>query len=193
MRGLPEPYAKRTVEGDLGLRVSAFSLLESIGQTRLLQAIGHDVANLTAVTKALVRETSFIPHDELERDIDDGMAMVAVEEAVRRHVGVLEEIHLPNGYHFIQRGKDLTGIHHLIGTGGIFCYSRRDREILSRALFNPEDPFHLCPRHPRLWIDRQYILWAMGLLSEVAPQAALRIMKKYLEPLNTKNTENADD
>lgn len=29
MLGLPEPFAKRTVEGDLGLRVSAMTLLEA--------------------------------------------------------------------------------------------------------------------------------------------------------------------
>ena len=34
-RGLPEPYAMRTVEGDLGLRVSAPALLESVGAERL--------------------------------------------------------------------------------------------------------------------------------------------------------------
>ena len=33
-RGLPEPKVKRTVEGDLGLRVSAMSLLEAAGVDR---------------------------------------------------------------------------------------------------------------------------------------------------------------
>ncbi len=186
MRGLPEPYAKRTVEGDLGLRVSAYSLLESVGERRLREAIGRDVGDLKELTRSLSRHTDFVPRSQMERDVDDGMTMMAVEEAVKRHVGELEEVHLPAGFHFIQRGKDLTGVKHLIGTGGIFCYTTRAKEILSRALYDPQDPFYLRPKEPQLWVDRHYILWAMGLLSEVAPDAALRMMKKYLEKITTK-------
>jgi len=183
MRGLPEPYAKRTVEGDLGLRVSAYSLLESVGVRRLQEAISRDVGDLRELARSLSRHPDFIPHCQADRDVDDGMAMVAVEEAVKRHVGRLEEVHLPAGFHFIQRGKDLTDVKHLIGTGGVFCYTARAREILSRALYDPQDPFYLRPKKPHLWVDRRYILWAMGLLSEIAPDAALRMMKRYLEPL----------
>jgi hypothetical protein len=31
LRGLPEPYAKRTVEGDIGMRYNAPGILESAG------------------------------------------------------------------------------------------------------------------------------------------------------------------
>ena len=39
--GLPEPFAKRTVEGDLGLRVSAIALLEASHRTTLPQKPGQ--------------------------------------------------------------------------------------------------------------------------------------------------------
>ena len=58
---------------------------------------------------------------------------------------------------------------------------RRAREILQAALFNPSNPFLLKPESPRLWIDQRYILWAMGLLAEVSPQAALHLMREHLK------------
>ena len=36
-----------------------------------------------------------------------------------------------------------------------------------------------------IWVDRTYILAAMGLLSSYYPQVALRIMKKELEKNGT--------
>jgi hypothetical protein len=39
----------------------------------------------------------------------------------------------------------------------------------------------LKPKRAEIWIDRSYILAAMGLLAEHYPQIALRIMKKELK------------
>ena len=181
-RGLPEPYAKRTVEGDLGLRVSAVALLEAVGQRRLQQQIGLGGSmNLAGIAQTLAEDVGQVPHNAQEQAIDEGMARAAVELSVARHVGTLRELHLPTGYCFVQEGKDLTGIRHLIGTGGIFSHTAHPRQILSVALFDPANPFLLKPRHPRLWVDRRYILWAMGLLADVRPQAALRLMHQHLE------------
>jgi uncharacterized protein (TIGR01319 family) len=181
-QGLPEPYAKRTVEGDLGLRVSAVSLLEAVGQQRLQQQIGLEGnLNLYDIIQALAEDVGQVPHNTEERSIDEGMARVAVELGVARHVGTLRELYLPTGHCFTQEGKDLTRIGHLIGTGGIFSHTTRTREILATALFDPANPFLLKPRAPRLWVDRRYILWAMGLLAEVSPQAALHLMREHLQ------------
>ena len=179
-RGLPEPYAKRTVEGDLGLRVSALSLLEAVGEKKLLAHIGAQNLNPPRIAAHLSREVGFIPSSTAEKAIDEGMAKAAVRLSVERHVGFLREFYLPTGYCFIQEGKDLTAVKHLIGTGGIFCHTKHTGEILKEALFDRRNPFLLRPKNPKLWIDRHYILWAMGLLAGVAPSAALRMMKKYL-------------
>jgi uncharacterized protein (TIGR01319 family) len=181
-RGLPEPYAKRTVEGDLGLRVSAVSLLAAVGEKRLQQQIGLEGnRNLTRITRMLAGDVGQVPHTAEGQAIDEGMARAAVELSLERHVGTLRELYLPTGYCFVQEGKDLTRIRHLIGTGGIFCHAPRTREILQAALFSPHNPFLLKPKAPRLWIDQRYILWAVGLLTEVSPQAALHLMKKHLQ------------
>jgi len=181
-RGLPEPYAKRTVEGDLGLRVSAVSLLAAAGQKRLQQQIGLDRnLDLDRITQALAEDVGRLPHNAEEWAIDEGMAKAAVELSAARHVGTLRELYLPTGHCFTQEGKDLTRIGHLIGTGGIFSHATRLREILAAALFDPANPFLLKPRAPRLWVDRRYILWAMGLLATVSPQAALHLMREHLQ------------
>lgn len=181
VRGLPEPYAKRTVEGDLGLRVSAVSLMEAVGKAKLRAHIGLDQLALESVVHHRAKETSFVPQTARSQAIDDGLAKAAVELSVERHVGTLREHYLPTGFCYIQEGKDLTGISHLIGTGGIFCHSAHSGEILQLALFNGNNPFLLRPQQPRLWIDPLYILWGMGLLAEIAPRTALRIMKNNLK------------
>jgi uncharacterized protein (TIGR01319 family) len=153
-----------------------------VGQKRLQQQIGLEGnLDLDEVTQALAENAGQVPRSAEERAIDEGMAQAAVELGAARHVGTLREIYLPTGHCFAQEGKDLTGIGHLVGTGGIFSHTTRLWEILAAALFDPTNPFLLRPRAPRLWVDRRYILWAMGLLAEVNPQAALHIMREHLE------------
>lgn len=181
-RGLPEPYAKRTVEGDLGLRVSAVSLLKAVGRKQLQQQIGLETKlDLDRIAWMLAEDVGRIPNGIEEQVIDEGMAMAAVGLSVARHVGTLRELYLPTGHYFAQEGKDLTRIQHLIGTGGIFCHTARAREIMAVALFDPTNPFLLKPRAPRVWVDRHYILWAMGLLAELSPQTAVHLMHEHLE------------
>lgn len=184
-RGVPEPYAKRTVEGDLGLRVSAPSLLEAVGKKKLLAHIAAIGASLPAadfpeIIRRLMDNVGFVPRMPDESAMDEGMARAAVELAVSRHVGTLREFYLPDGCCFIQEGKDLTGARHLIGTGGIFCHTERRREILNCALFDESNPLSLKPRAPKMWVDEKYILWAMGLLAEIESNIALKIMKRDL-------------
>ena len=58
---------------------------------------------------------------------------------------------------------------------------KRAKEIAAKAIRSPHNPASLKPENADVWIDRKYILAAMGLLSNVYPKAALRIMKKELE------------
>lgn len=171
-RGLPEPYAKRTVEGDLGLRVSAASLLESVGERQLAREIGLSGVDVAEVVDTLARDIGRVAHDATEWAVDEGMAHAAVRLSVERHAGYLKEMRLPAGYCYIQIGKDLTNVQHLIGTGGIFAYGQHPFQVLRAGLYDPQNPLSLKPKAPRLWIDKPYILWAVGLLSEVNPDAA---------------------
>jgi uncharacterized protein (TIGR01319 family) len=83
----------------------------------------------------------------------------------------------------LQYGKDLTGIKTVIGTGGPIIFSANPREIMEGALYQKENPLVLKPRNPTLYLDTEYILYAIGLLAQVEPEKALLLAKKYLKPI----------
>ena len=67
-------------------------------------------------------------------------------------------------------------------TGGSLIHTKNTETIANYGLYSPDDPGSLRPKEARIWIDRRYILAAMGLLAEYEPQVALHIMKKELIP-----------
>lgn len=180
LKGLPEPFAKRTVEGDLGMRYSARALLESVGIRKLVRNCGYDKEQILKHVEKVGTNPGLLCTDEVSRGIDDALALMAVDTAVERHVGKIETVYTPFGASYIQTGKDLTGVNCLVGTGGVIVYHHDPAVIMRGALFDQDLPTVLKPVHPRLFIDREYILAGMGLLAEVRPLTALRIMKKYL-------------
>lgn len=182
LKGLPEPFVKRTVEGDLGMRYSAEALVETAGR-RLFAYLGWPEAKVSGLLDLYKKDPWRNPLTEEEAKFDAAMGRMAVNLAVDRHVGTLEVVYTPSGATYIQQGKDLTGLPVVIGTGGALLHSSAPLEILAGAAFRPEEPTLLKPQEARFYIDRKYILAAMGLLGEVAPLIALRIMKKYVEIL----------
>ena len=186
-KGIPEPFAKRTVEGDLGLRFNALSILEAAGEQRLLENIKlESPVSIEERVKYLAENTGTVPTDDHDFWLDIGLARVATEMAVERHAGHLEQVYSPYGVSFTQVGKDLTEVKTIIGTGGIFASGREPLLILKGALFSEKDPLSLRPKSPEFFIDSHYILYAIGLLSEKEPEKALRIGKKYLREISQK-------
>jgi uncharacterized protein (TIGR01319 family) len=113
--------------------------------------------------------------------LDYALAGAAIEIAVGRHAGTIEQVYTPTGPVFIQIGKDLTTVQRLVVTGGAAIYNERAAEIAKFALYNPIDHSSLRPKAATIFIDRKYILAAMGLLSEKYPEEALKIMKEELD------------
>ena len=183
-RGLPEPYAKRTVEGDLGIRINALTILETVGADRVLAALVHAIPpdEIAARIRRLSVTTDHVPAEAWEHDLDAALARLAVEVAVGRHAGRFETVYTPAGGAQILHGKDLSSLATVIGTGGIFAYGKFAGRILEGTRFDPGDPTSLRPRDPALLVDSRYLLFALGLLAPLAPATALRIMKRYLAP-----------
>ena len=181
-KGLPEPFAKRTVEGDIGMRYSIHGIVEAAGLSRIAQLSGLSEARVTELVDQLRSNTETIPQggDELEQ-LDFALASMAIEEAVRRHAGTIEETYTMMGLTYVQEGKNLTKVKQIVVTGGSLIHTRRTEEIAKHALYSPSQPASLRPKQASVWVDRSYILAAMGLLSGHYPQVALRIMKKELE------------
>ena len=182
LRGLPEPFAKRTVEGDMGIRYNAPTILEIAGEKRLGEAIKEKIPDLVARVTTLSEHVDLIPRDDADSRLDIGLARSAVEIAIDRHVGTLQIAFTPFGEMAVQNGKDLTEVGHVIGTGGIFAYSAYAREILEGALFDEQNPLSLRPRKPSLMVDKEYAMAAMGLLAAEQPAIALRLLKKGMVP-----------
>jgi hypothetical protein len=157
MEGLQEPFAKRTVEGDLGMRYSALSLLES-------------------------EHPDFVSQTDKDIVFDETMSKLAITTAFNRHAGFYRREPTPNRTLLFQTGKDLSQFKAVIATGGVLVNSQNPKTILEACL-KKEDDFYLMPTNPNFYLDKTYILSAMGLLSTLYPDIALNILKKYLVKL----------
>ncbi len=174
MVGLPEPYEKRTVEGDLGLKYNLDRLLE-------LSRGRETPPHFDAIVKAF--HEGKLPHTQEEFTCHRLLSHLMVEVAMDRHAGRIEVIYSPAGERLIQHGKDLTGVKTVIGTGGPIIFSPRPREILEGVLFREENAFILKPKNPVFYLDELYILYAVGLLAQNEPGRALALARKYLKQI----------
>lgn len=180
LRGLEEPIAKRTVEGDLGMRYSAKAIFEAAGKNIFKKYIDLEESEIKDELEMRYKNTSFIPETQKEIEFDEAMAKVCGSLAMSRHAGIVESIYSPLGATFIQIGKDLMEIPFVIGTGGVIVNSKNPKNILESLLFTMDDPDSLKPRYPKFLIDKDYILSAMGLLTMVDRSMAVRMLKKYI-------------
>ncbi|MBE6065046.1 MAG: methylaspartate mutase accessory protein GlmL [Clostridium cochlearium] len=180
MRGLQEPLAKRTVEGDLGMRYSAVSLFEAAGTRKIQKYLCDKSVDIKQNCQFRSENIKMVPETEEEIKFDEVMAKVATDIAIERHSGYIESAYTPMGVVYTQIGKDLLQVKTVIGTGGVLVHSKNPGEILKAGTFDTENPVYLKPQDPDFYIDKTYILSSMGLLAEDHPEKAIRIMKKYL-------------
>ncbi len=175
--GLPEPYAKRTVEGDLGVRHNIDTLLE-MGEAR---GIFRD--SQPEAVRACFAVPSKLPGNDFEFNCDALLAAVCVDVAGERHCGKIKIVFGPMGEVALQEGKDLSGVRCVVGTGGPLVFARDPAAILSKILFRANASHVLRPKEAALRLDAGYVLYAMGLLSASEPNSALRLMKQAVKPL----------
>ena len=181
-KGLPEPFAKRTVEGDIGMRYSIQGIVDAAGLDTVSQISGLSKERVTELVEDLKIHTDKVPNGDPELEaLDHALASMAIREAVTRHAGTIEETYTMMGLTYVQSGKNLTGVKQIVVTGGSLIHTKQTEKIASYALYSPAQPTSLRPKAADVWVDRTYILAAMGLLSSYYPQTALRIMKKELE------------
>ena len=181
-KGLPEPFAKRTVEGDIGMRYSIRGIVDAAGIDRVCQLSGLSAERVEQLVSYLRENTDTVPNGDKEMEaLDFALASLAIQEAVTRHAGTIEETYTMMGLTYVQEGKNLTKVKQIVVTGGSLIHTKRTARIAAHALYSPTQPTSLRPKQADVWVDRTYILAAMGLLSSYYPQTALRIMKKELE------------
>ena len=183
IKGLEEPYAKRTVEGDLGMRYSALGVLNALTKEEIRTINLDENVDMEKELTYRHEHVDNIPTDEHELHIDRIIGQICVDKAMERHVGKMEELYTPMGMVYNQYGKDLSKIRYVIGTGGVLVRNADPYQILKKVEYTPKRPLELRPDCPEYLLDADYILAAMGLLSVIDPLLALRIMKKHLKPI----------
>ncbi|MGH7926445.1 MAG: glutamate mutase L, partial [Candidatus Binatia bacterium] len=193
-QGLAEPFAKRTVEGDLGIRFNAATIMNRVGLDRLEEEFcaGFPELPVTAdqiagYVDGISRQTETVPQEHWHSAADAILARAAVELAVERHVGKRERVFAREGETWIHYGKDMRETRTVIGTGGVFIYNPHVAHILSRTPAANGSFEVLRPKNPQCFVDSSYLLYAVGLLAEAHPQVAVRIFQDHMKPVGDKN------
>ncbi|MGJ8731170.1 methylaspartate mutase accessory protein GlmL [Listeria aquatica] len=182
LTGLAEPVLKRTVEGDLGMRYSAYSLYQAVGESQIVHYFTGCAPEICEGCLFREAHPEFIPQSEEERRLDDAIASSAIQKAVERHSGFLKKVATPTRYVYEQTGKDLRYLKAIVGTGGALIHSGYPKRVLHAAT-DRANSRQLLPENPALFLDQDYVLQMMGLLSERYPDVALGLMKRHLRAL----------
>jgi uncharacterized protein (TIGR01319 family) len=177
MKGLPEPYAKRTVEGDIGMRYSARGVVEGVGLEALSKSSGRSVEEVEAWLQKIERAPDVLAGTQAQKQIDFALAAFAVELGLVRHAGEIEQVYTPMGVAYQQTGKDLTRVKTIVLTGGALVHAEAPHKIARRAM-GGDHPASLMPRDAVPVLDGRYILFAMGLISQRYPELARTLLKK---------------
>lgn len=180
LKGLAEPFGKRTVEGDLGMRYSAGALLKAAGADMIASYAAVSPEEASAYVAKVEADIDYLPQNKIEAQIEIAMGKACVRLSADRHVGHLDVYYTPFGLSHVQVGKDLTKVASVIGTGGVIVNNPEPEEILKGILFDEANPQVLKPQQSEFLIDYDYIMSAMGLLGEEYPAVAVRMMKKYI-------------
>lgn len=183
LHGLEEPYAKRTVEGDLGMRYSAPGILKSLSQREIAYINRDKKMDIEKEVNERYQNVHKLPTDSRDAFIDQLLAEMCAYRAMNRHCGKIREVITPMGKVFNQVGKDLSDVRYVIGTGGVIINTNHQYEILKQTTNIMDDSTQLRPKNPTFMVDQQYIMAPMGLLAQDHPELALKLMKENLKEL----------
>ncbi|WP_195444920.1 methylaspartate mutase accessory protein GlmL [Peptoniphilus harei] len=175
---IDEPYEKRTVEGDMGMRYSATALYESVGDEPFLK---FGIKDAKKKTEFRFNHTNYIPDNDEDLFFDNVLCYIATHTSLMRHVGHIKKIKTPTRTIYEQYGKDLRPAEMFIGTGGSLINSDDPKKILSAI--RDLDEKYLINRDVKCYLDKEYILSSAGLISTVDEEASYKLLKKYLKEL----------
>ena len=177
LMGVSEPYAKRTVEGDMGMRESSICILREVGDKALASGAGVTAEQIEQGDQTRITTTGYLPDTPDEQRIDQELAGQAVGVSVRRHAGHVEHVWTTGSKQY-QVGKNISEVSEIIGIGGVIVNSPDPAAILQRsALRAGESEDVLIPRELNAHIDRDYVFYAAGLLRDYDEETAMALMK----------------
>jgi uncharacterized protein (TIGR01319 family) len=168
----PEPLAKRSVEGDLGVYVNMHNLIKLIGRDRLEAELGFPPEEAAETYR-------YIPQNPRELQLVERLTREAALRAVERHAGHIRHVYGPTGRSDLVEGRDLTRVKHIIGTGGALTRLPGRVEIMEAIAPHNETGHYLFPPETAaILVDNDYIMASLGALSTRHPDAALKLLEK---------------
>lgn len=190
--GLPEPITKRTVEGDLGMRVSAPTVLQGAKTfvDRLLNTFSLPEETLRTWVHAVHAHPERLPITPEEHRYDEVLAQACIGQAVARHVGRMETVYTVHGPTEIRKGKDFRGFSTLVCTGGFLSRGVDPRPALHVMPFDERGRIVLFPLVQRVLYDNAYLWPLLANAWRAAPHEAVNTGLHVLqEASNAKDLE----
>lgn len=178
LHGVPEPFVKRTVEGDLGMRVSAMVVGEST-QELVNVVFAQQPQRQEAFygyLRHLVAHPDYLPVTEEEKHFDTLLAGLCVGYASERHAGTKKQVCTCVGNVDLQTGRDLTTVRKVVGSGG--WLSRASQFDVHRWLkyreLDDSSRRVLLPGQFDYYRDAKGLLPLLANVARLDPQAAAR-------------------
>ena len=173
----PEPKAKRTVEGDLGVYVNRMKVIESMGEQELREKCEKVGIDPDQTLESYVA----IPKNDEERKLVEILTEEAVMKAMERHAGQIRYVYGPSGRSSVAEGKDLTQVKYIVGTGGALTRLPHRVEIMKKIAGHDETGMRLFPTsHAEILVDNDYIMASLGVLSKKHREGAKKLLEQSL-------------
>ncbi|MBC6679940.1 GlmL-related ornithine degradation protein [Zhenpiania hominis] len=173
----PEPKAKRTVEGDLGVYVNRMKVIESMGEEKLREKCEKAGIDPDKALESYVA----IPKNDEERKLVEILTEEAVMKAMERHAGQIRYVYGPSGRSSVAEGKDLTQVKYIVGTGGALTRLPHRVEIMKKIAGHDETGMRLFPTsHAEILVDNDYIMASLGVLSKKHREGAKKLLEQSL-------------
>lgn len=172
----PEPLAKRTVEGDLGVYVNMHNVVDMVGKEKLEEELSLSPEEL----QNLIDNHKPIPKTDLEKAFVEKLTLHAAVTAVKRHAGIFRYLYGSGGRTTVAEGKDLTRVKYIIGTGGALTRLPHRVDIMREIPLSNKGHELLPNKDVEILVDNDYIMASLGILSKKYPETALRLLKNSL-------------
>ncbi|MBT6205164.1 MAG: hypothetical protein HOI34_15885 [Rhodospirillaceae bacterium] len=178
-KGLPPLPLARSVQGDLGMRWNAPTVLEA-DTTWIAGQAGESAERLEQRCRERREAPDYLAATRDEAAFDRLLAVSCLTHALGRHCGRISTVYVPGqGARFVQEGLDLRALPTVIGTGGMLVRDEKGAHSLELALERREKG-SLIPDGASIVIDTSYILAAAGLLASRHPDLAFHLMTSEL-------------
>jgi len=165
----PEPKAKRTVEGDLGVFINSKNVIDLL-----------DARDLGEFTKEhITQHIKPIPTEVEDINASSLLTKKALDVAISRHVGFIKRKY-DGESGFVAYGKDLSEVKYIIGTGGAFTRLPKGEAMLLGIRYLKDEVTMLPKKGAKVLLDKNYIMASAGVLSRENKQVAQALLIQSL-------------